>query len=228
MAFNLLFPTPVWDVEPDEKNEKIISEIQEEVSPCIAKIKSDKDYGSLSDFSDCDELGTVGNWRESNEKEFSKFSGRNVIKEYKLENLQGYIQSKVESFINTLRWDYLDDPDSRSMRGKEPGTFDIELYNSWVNITKRGLLNYHRHPHFQISGCYYHKISEGMGAIEFKCPNTVVANGGFPSGPHTPERIRIMPHEGALILFPSWLEHAIGINETNEERISLSFNIKIN
>ena len=227
MAFNLLFPTPVWDVEPDDENEKLISEIQKEVSSCITKIKSDKDYGSLSDFSDCDELGTVGNWRESNDKQFSLFADRNVIKDYKLENLQEHIKSKVEKFINTLQWTYLEDPDSKRMRGKEPNTYDIELYNSWVNITRRGLLNYHRHPHFQISGCYYHKISPGMGSIEFKCPNTVVANGGFPNGPHTPERISLMPKEGSLILFPSWLEHAIGINETNEERISLSFNIKI-
>ena len=57
MAFNLLFPTPVWDVEPDEKNEKIISEIQEEVSPCIAKIKSDKDI--LNRISNGDSISLI-------------------------------------------------------------------------------------------------------------------------------------------------------------------------
>ena len=35
------------------------------------------------------------------------------------------------------------------------------------------------------------------------------------------------PEKGKLVLFPSWLEHYVEPNLTNENRISLSFDTKI-
>ena len=37
----------------------------------------------------------------------------------------------------------------------------------------------------------------------------------------------ISPKEGALVLFPSYLEHSVNENKSNEERIVISFNIRI-
>ena len=33
--------------------------------------------------------------------------------------------------------------------------------------------------------------------------------------------------DGTMILFPSMLSHRVEINETNEDRLSISFNLKI-
>ena len=38
----------------------------------------------------------------------------------------------------------------------------------------------------------------------------------------------IAPKEGALVLFPSYLDHSVNENTSNEERIVVSFNITIN
>ena len=37
----------------------------------------------------------------------------------------------------------------------------------------------------------------------------------------------ISPNEGALVLFPSFLDHSVNENESNEERIVISFNIRL-
>ena len=37
----------------------------------------------------------------------------------------------------------------------------------------------------------------------------------------------ITPKEGALILFPSYVEHSVNENLSNEERIVISFNVTI-
>ena len=37
----------------------------------------------------------------------------------------------------------------------------------------------------------------------------------------------INPKEGALVLFPSYVEHSVNENLSNEERIVVSFNIRI-
>ena len=35
----------------------------------------------------------------------------------------------------------------------------------------------------------------------------------------------VVPEVGKLIMFPSWFEHHVGPNLTDEERIAISFNI---
>ena len=37
----------------------------------------------------------------------------------------------------------------------------------------------------------------------------------------------ITPKEGALVLFPSYLDHSVNENRSKEERVVISFNIKI-
>ena len=43
--------------------------------------------------------------------------------------------------------------------------------------------------------------------------------------PHTSSTWSYPPQEGRLILFPAWLSHGVRENETDEDRISISFNL---
>jgi len=36
---------------------------------------------------------------------------------------------------------------------------------------------------------------------------------------------QVEPKEGRLVLFPSWLTHRVSVNRTDEERISIAFNL---
>jgi len=103
--------------------------------------------------------------------------------------------------------------------------------NMWANINPPGGYNRpHIHPNSHFSGVYYIKAPQNSGDIVFNDPR---------SGAHMimPERIkdskppshlwrevRINPLEGRLIMFPSWLWHCVDPNESNDIRISVSFN----
>lgn len=102
--------------------------------------------------------------------------------------------------------------------------------NAWVNINKKGGFNtVHTHGKFHISGCYYvkqPKIKSGQsGMIEF-------VNSRFDHHIHSMiggdvfgSKFAIRPDEGDMIVFPSTLLHSVYPNETEEERISIAWNV---
>ena len=47
---------------------------------------------------------------------------------------------------------------------------------------------------------------------------------GYNLLPNDLPKIPVKPLEKLLIVFPSWLPHSVELNDTDEERISLSFN----
>ncbi len=107
---------------------------------------------------------------------------------------------------------------------------DFYITQSWLNITKPGSVLHHEHSHANsiISGVFYISTEED-DKITFTDPNARVN-----------ERIKFEPKESniwnstvcsfpvytnALILFPSWLNHMIEVNEkATTDRISLAFN----
>lgn len=104
----------------------------------------------------------------------------------------------------------------------------IEIAESWINFTgKDEYQNYHSHIPYDISGVYYHQTTnDGKdGVISFKDPCQIRSYSKLlktqaPTVQHNAEK-------GKLILFPSFLEHAVLYNQTDIERISISFNLNI-
>jgi uncharacterized protein (TIGR02466 family) len=102
---------------------------------------------------------------------------------------------------------------------------EIYITDSWVNFTDTGdFQNYHVHPLSDISGVYYYQSSLDDGNIKFKAPSSALNHHPLTYG----SRAEHKPLIGKLLLFPSFLEHAVGINTTDSTRISISFNIKLN
>jgi len=101
---------------------------------------------------------------------------------------------------------------------------DYEL-NTWFSLFKKG--NYahiHNHGLADISGVYYYKTNGKDGKIFFESPNPHFDTSRcyFWKG----YRREYDPEEGHILLFPSWLRHGVETNQTDDVRISLSFNIK--
>jgi len=104
----------------------------------------------------------------------------------------------------------------------------ILIKESWINITERDQFqHYHIHAHNDISGVYYHEASgnQEQGNIVFKSPTSVAHNSKLFH--FEPNQVYYAPIKGRLILFPSFLEHAVLSNKTDDKRISISFNIDI-
>ena len=112
---------------------------------------------------------------------------------------------------------------------------------AWVNISKPGgHLAKHHHPDCNLAGVLWIKAPQNSGDIVFDSPRTFdpflqsAKNGEIDS--YTDDfkdkgNIHLdyyfPPTEGRILIFPSYLEHQVKENKSNEDRISVSFNIKL-
>jgi len=104
------------------------------------------------------------------------------------------------------------------------------LGNMWANINPPGSMNRaHIHPNSLWSGVYYVKASENSGQLKIEDPKSValMVRPRMKKG-KPPRRLwredNYQPKAGRLIMFPSWLNHCVDTNESNDIRISVSFN----
>jgi len=107
----------------------------------------------------------------------------------------------------------------------------------WANVNRRGSFNaIHTHPDAILSGAAYLKVDgEAQGVIQF-----LDAREGNPTThwrcfmnlneatPLTEEAVTIVPREGDILLFPGWVKHWVTPNETDEARVTVAFNIRMN
>jgi uncharacterized protein (TIGR02466 family) len=112
---------------------------------------------------------------------------------------------------------------------------NFKIANMWANVNKYKDYNLiHTHPDSVISGVYYLKIPKYSGNLFFVNPacDGIDYLWEYCIKEHTQQnssRWNITVEESDLILFPSWLKHGVDPNLNKEEdRISISFNIKIN
>ena len=107
----------------------------------------------------------------------------------------------------------------------------VRMTEMWAIINKKNNLNTaHTHPNNYLSSAYYVKAPENCGTIKFTNPNSV-ARERFPEieteTDFNQNSVEIKPKEGDLLIFPSYLTHSVNRNQTDEDRIVISFNIDI-
>ena len=104
------------------------------------------------------------------------------------------------------------------------------LGNMWANINPPGGMNKaHQHPNSLWSGVYYIKAPKNCGHLKIEDPRSVALM-TRPKQKDVPKPDRLLrehhyePKTGRLIMFPSWLNHCVDPNNSNDIRISVSFN----
>ena len=104
------------------------------------------------------------------------------------------------------------------------------LGNMWANVNPPGGMNRaHQHPNSLWSGVYYVKAPKNCGHLKIDDPRSsaTMCRPKQKEGP-MPSRLfretHYEPKDGRLIMFPAWLMHCVDPNESNENRISVSFN----
>ena len=106
-----------------------------------------------------------------------------------------------------------------------------KINNMWAIINTGGSANLrHQHGNSTISGAYYVRAPKNSGDIVFYDPRPApVYSHPNVLGPNllNAQVNSITPKEGALVLFPSFLDHSVNENKSKEERIVISFNIRI-
>ena len=109
------------------------------------------------------------------------------------------------------------------------GYEEIELTGCWANVTARGASHaMHSHPNNFLSGVYYVQTWPGADTINFHDPRP---QAGVVRPPVTEltgqnvDQVVIKVTNGTLLMFPSYLTHSVAPSESDEQRISVSFNL---
>ena len=105
-----------------------------------------------------------------------------------------------------------------------------KLGNMWANVNPPGGMNQpHIHPNALFSGVYYVKTSPSCGKLVCQDPRPGIQTcmptrkkGQPPT--HLWREVHLEPQENRAIMFPAWLWHCVEPNQSNEPRISISFN----
>ena len=127
------------------------------------------------------------------------------------------IKPNIDNTLTDMGWDDLNNK--------------IDITSAWSIINKKNASNErHIHSNSYISAVYYVSAPNNCGDILFhdprqakviRKPNTIKAN------KLNAEVVNITPQSGLLVLFPSYLYHSVVENNSDEERIVISFNIDI-
>lgn len=108
--------------------------------------------------------------------------------------------------------------------------------NYWVNINRKDHSNSnHIHPGSFLSGVYYASADPKLnqGNIIFRRDYSWIMNHGVYfndlKGKECPayleQQVSLPSCTRALLLFPSYLPHSVDVNESDSDRVSISFNI---
>ena len=127
------------------------------------------------------------------------------------------ISSQINQVINNMNWDISNQA--------------VKISSMWSIINIGGASNArHHHGNSTISAAYYVKAPKNCGEIVFYDPRPApVFSHPRANKPNSLNAMvnSINPVEGGLILFPSYLDHSVNPNLSNEERIVVSFNINL-
>lgn len=135
----------------------------------------------------------------------------NIFTEYNIPGFKKQVEMNIMAYIGLLDRDYTD-------------KFFIE--NSWIALNEPGDYTHnHHHDSADISGVYYFKTNGNDGELTFENPNRISSVSLLYKS--WQERFHFKPAVGNLLLFPGWLVHNVLTNESDEERISVSFNVVI-
>ena len=109
------------------------------------------------------------------------------------------------------------------------GIKELIVPQLWVNVNKKGNWNtIHQHGLYHLSGVYYVKVPKECGKLVFRDPRPgAIGNTFFQSQFAKGEFMKINITDGLLILWPSFLDHFVEPSQTDEERISISFDVVV-
>ena len=132
-----------------------------------------------------------------------------VIKKHNLNEVDKQISKHVKAYCQNVARQFVSIPTVRT---------------SWFSLFQKG--NYahiHKHGFSDISGVYYYRTNGSDGDIFFETPVTETGCSKFWMNHSL--TFSIPPEKGLILLFPGWLSHGVRTNTTDNQRISLSFNI---
>lgn len=109
------------------------------------------------------------------------------------------------------------------------GYDSMEITACWATVLAHGASHRaHSHPNNFLSGVYYVQTNPGGDTINFHDPRVQTGIIRPPVVALTAEntdQVVVKINNGALLMFPAYLQHSVDANTGAQERISISFNL---
>lgn len=192
-----LFSTPVYKNKLIDKD---FDKVQQEIFLSLKKVK----------FISTNKLHPKS-FDPLNTKVSENIQESNYLYKYGCINL---IQSISENVVNYLK--------SIGLKGE----VKFEITNSWMTcIDNNHHIQTHHHEGAGISGIYYYKTNGKDGNLYLSTPIKYMQISNIFKRCDPNQSFEIIPENGMIILFPSWIDHGVRSNTTDDERISVAFNI---
>lgn len=139
----------------------------------------------------------------------------NILEKLEMKHLSAEIKNNIGKYLNDIQF-----YNSQNYHG----VANYSINSSWFSKYEYGeYAPLHTHAHHEIAGVYYHKVEESHGNFYFECPTSQMQSSFIFN--HMSHTTRITPSPGLLLLFPGYLYHGVYANRTQNERISISFNV---
>ena len=196
-----LFPTPVYEEVFDYNVANVIQqEIKTALQTTVYKKPVKRPTASLGHEINSDEFG--GDWMAD---------------------------KACLSFISTLNdaivryCQYIGFPSHHSTSQYDPPQLEYDR-KSWINTFKKNsYAHIHSHSLADISGVYYFQTTGNDGTLFFETP--VRESTCTDAWVQLSNRIPVPAKVGKMVLFPGWINHGVSQNFTDNDRISISWNI---
>ena len=109
------------------------------------------------------------------------------------------------------------------------GNSAIELTGCWANVLGKGAAHkLHNHPNNFLSGVYYARTEPGADTINFHDPRNqtgIIRPAVVELTAENTDQVVVSVENGTLLLFPAYLQHSVDANRSENERVSISFNL---
>lgn len=105
----------------------------------------------------------------------------------------------------------------------------VEITGCWANISSTGAPHaMHSHPNNFLSGVYYVQTQPGADTVNFHDPrpqSSIIRPPVTELTAQNTDQVVVKVSPGMLLLFPAYLWHSVAPNESEDLRISVSFNL---
>jgi uncharacterized protein (TIGR02466 family) len=105
----------------------------------------------------------------------------------------------------------------------------FEITGCWATVLAKGAAHkVHSHPNNFLSGVYYVRTRPGTDTINFhdsRNQTGIIRPPVVELTSENTDQVVVTVKNGTLLIFPAYLQHSVDANMSEEERISISFNL---
>lgn len=135
----------------------------------------------------------------------------NLIEEYDLVEFKNELMAHLSEYLKEI---------NRPHRVEQ-----VKITASWMtSYTAGDYAQQHCHGVADISGVYYVNAMTDDAKFYFSSPTRTLKSSYIFN--HILDKKYIEPKTGTIVLFPGWLEHGVETQVSNQERVSVSFNLE--